>query len=44
MLATPGAQHRLASWLEEPATWHEETLGLLNPWMRHGQDFLSALK
>jgi hypothetical protein len=43
MLSTPGAQDRLSSWLEDPATWQEEALGLLSPWMRRAQDLLAAL-
>jgi hypothetical protein len=44
MLATPGAQDRLGSWLEDPATWQDETFSLLGPWMRRAQDYLAALQ
>ncbi|HVE43184.1 MAG TPA: hypothetical protein VNM14_25135 [Planctomycetota bacterium] len=44
MLCAPAAQDRLSAWLEEPATWQEEALGLLGPWMRRAQDYLATLK
>ncbi len=44
MLATPGAQEWLPAWLEDPATWQEEALGLLLPWMKRAPEFLAALK
>jgi hypothetical protein len=44
LLTTPGAQDRLGSWLEDPANWQEEVLGLLLPWIRRAQDYLGALK
>ena len=44
MLATPVAQDRLASWLEDPTTWQDETFSLLGPWMRRAQDYLAALE
>jgi hypothetical protein len=43
MLAAPGILERLKSWVRDPETWQEETLGLLGPWMRRGLDYLAAL-
>lgn len=44
LLCTPGAQDRLDSWLEDPSTCQEETLGQLHPWIRRAQGYLAAMK
>jgi hypothetical protein len=43
LLATPSAQDRLGSWLEDPATGQEEVPGLLAPSIRRAQRCLAAM-
>lgn len=43
LLATPEAQDRLGTWLEDPATGQQEVPGLLAPYIRRAQDCLASM-
>ncbi len=44
LVPSPGVRDRITPWLKEPATWQEEVAGLMGPWLRRAEEYLSTLK